>query len=277
MPSATCNGVELYHEVHGDGEPLLCVMGLGAQLREWARNVRAFAERHRTVIFDNRDVGRSGLVEADYETADMAADALALADHLELESFHLLGVSLGGAIAQALTLAAPERVKTLTLAVTWGVGGRWWRERSRMLWRAAPHMTPDELLDQLLMLNLEPSSYENDMMRDAARRRVRETPDPQRPDGFFRQAKAANRHDLRERLGELDLPVHVIGAERDALVPAWKTKELADLIPGARLTVVEGAAHGLNMERADEFNALVLGFLGEGADGVPDALGDARV
>ena len=103
MATIEIYGRTVYNEEHGDGEPLLCVMGLAADTLAWALQVPAFAERHRTVIFDNRDVGRSSTVEQDYEIADLAHDTLALADALGLESFHLLGVSMGGAIAQELT------------------------------------------------------------------------------------------------------------------------------------------------------------------------------
>ncbi|EHN10484.1 alpha/beta hydrolase [Patulibacter medicamentivorans] len=263
MPTAICNGVELHHEVHGEGTPLICVHGLGADLREWEANLPAFAARHRTVVLDNRDVGRSGYVEQPYEVEDLAADVLALADHLGIERFHLLGASLGGAIAQHVALAAPARVRTLTVAVSWAGGGRWWRARGRALWRAVPQMTPEEVVDQLLMLSLSAAAYEDDAQRSAAAERLLANPHPQRPEGFWRQARAANRHEVRERLRELTMPVHVIGAEQDVMVPVWMSRELAMLVPNAQLTIVEGAAHGLNLERAAEFNALVLRFLRE--------------
>jgi 3-oxoadipate enol-lactonase len=94
MPTTEANGQTIYYEVHGEGEPLLCVMGLSADTLAWTLQVPAFAERHRTIIFDNRDVGRSSQAAGRYEIADMAADALALADALELDSLHLLGVSM---------------------------------------------------------------------------------------------------------------------------------------------------------------------------------------
>ena len=136
MPTIDANGQTLYYEVHGEGEPLLCVMGLSADTLAWALQVPAFAASHRTVIFDNRDVGQSSMADGPYEIADMAADALALADALELDSFHLLGVSMGGAIAQEIALAAPERVRTLTLAVTFAGRRRLGAQAQRGLGRA---------------------------------------------------------------------------------------------------------------------------------------------
>jgi 3-oxoadipate enol-lactonase len=263
MPTAPCNGIDLYYEVHGEGDPLLCVMGLAADAREWVFNVPVFSERHRTVVFDNRDVGRSAYVEEPYEIADMAADALALANHLELERFHLIGVSMGGTIAQEIALAAPERIATLTLSVSWAGGGRWWRRRHRQLWDLVPRLSREELIDWLLVLNLSEQLWEDEATIGRARERLLGDPHAQRPDGLRRQAEASARHDVRDRLGTLSMPVHVIAAERDILVPVWKSRELAELIPEAKLTVVPEAAHGMNVERAQEFNELVLGFVAE--------------
>ena len=110
MPTADVNGQTLYYEVHGEGEPLLCVMGLASNTLSWLPQLPAFAAAHRTVIFDNRDVGQSSMAEAPYEISDMAADALALADALELDSFHLLGVSSSSASASASASAATSEI-----------------------------------------------------------------------------------------------------------------------------------------------------------------------
>ena len=159
MPTIEANGQTIYYEVHGEGEPLLCVMGLAADTLAWTLQVPAFSERHRTVIFDNRDVGRSSQATGSYEIADMAQDALALADALELDSFHLLGVSMGGAIAQEIALAAPERIRTLTLAVTWATGGAVERARSAPCGARALHqMSREERVDELMLLSFSEAS-----------------------------------------------------------------------------------------------------------------------
>jgi len=88
-------------------------------------------------------------------------------------------------------------------------------------------------------------------------------PYPQPRDAFIRQLDASSRHDTRDRLGTLEMPLHVIGAERDLLVPPWKSQEIAELVPGAQLTIVPRAPHGVNLERAEEFNALVTDFIAQ--------------
>ena len=263
MPTIEANGQTLYHEVHGEGEPLLCVMGLSADVLAWTLQVPSFSAQHRTVIFDNRDVGRSSMASADYEVADMAQDALALADALELDSFHLLGVSMGGAIAQEMACRAPERVRTLTLAVTFAAGGSWARKFSELWGARVGKVSREEHIDELMLLNHSEEFFENAEMVAFVRGMMLQNPNPQPPEAFARQLAASSRHDTRDRLGSLSMPTHVIGAEHDILVPVWKARELAELIPDARLTVIEGGPHGSSIERAEEFNRLVLDFIAE--------------
>ena len=265
MPPIEANGQTLYYEVHGEGEPLLAVMGLAADTLAWALQVPAFAARHRTVVFDNRDVGRSSMAQGSYEIRDMAGDALALADALDLESFHLLGVSMGGAIAQEIALTAPERVRTLTLAVTWAAGSAGARKLAQVWGARVQRMTREEHVDELMLLNLSEAFFENAEAVAWLRGMMLENPHPQPTEAFARQLDACGRHDARERLASLSMPTHVIGAEQDILVPVWKQRELAALIPDAKLTVFEGSAHGANLERADEFNRAVLDFIAERA------------
>ena len=181
------------------------------------------------------------MAEGPYEIADMAQDALALADALELDTFHLVGVSMGGAIAQEVALAAPERVRTLTLAVTFagrrrlgpqadrGVGRALCKDVAR---EARGRADAPDLLGGVLR-EREGAAWMRDMML--------QDPHPQPPDAFIRQLEASSRHDARDRLPSLRCPTHVIGAERDILVPVWKSQELAELIPDAKLTVLPGA------------------------------------
>ena len=263
MPTIEANGQTIYYEEHGEGEPLLCVMGLSADVLAWTLQVPAFSAAHRTIIFDNRDVGQSSMADGSYEIADMAADALALADGLGLDSFHLLGVSMGGAIAQEMACRWPERVRTLTLAVTWPSSGAWARKLSETWGSRVSKLSREEHLDELMLLNHSETFYENAEMVGFVREMMLSNPHPQPPDAFARQLDASSRHETRDRLGSLSMPVQVIGAEHDLLVPVWKSKELAELIPGAKLTILDGAPHGATIEQAEAFNQLVLGFIAD--------------
>jgi 3-oxoadipate enol-lactonase len=265
VPVAEANGQRLYYEVHGEGEPLLLVMGLAADTLSWVLQIPAWSQRFRTIAFDNRDVGRSSYAESEYEIGDMAADALALADALDLDTFHLVGVSMGGAIAQHMALAAPERIRTLQLCVTYARAGNWGRKLADVWGAQAMRASREEHIDHLMLLCFTDGFYEHPEAVANARELMLANPHPQDPEGFVRQLRASGRHDALDRLGELSMPVHVIGAEHDILVPVWKSAEIAERVPGARYSVIEGAAHGINLEFPEEFNRLVLEFVEEHA------------
>jgi pimeloyl-ACP methyl ester carboxylesterase len=241
------------------------VAGLTCDTLVWIPQVQAFSAAHRTVIFDNRDAGQSSMASGDYEIADMARDALALADELELESFHLGGASMGGAVAQEIALGWPDRVRTLTLAITFAGAGAYGRKAGRMMAADVRRRTYEEQIDQMMLLCFSEDLFDQTERITFLRQQLLANPYPQKPEGFARQAEATGRHEARERLPSLKMPVHVIGAEHDILVPVWKSKEVASLIPGAKLTILEGAPHGLSIERAEEFNAAVLDFIREAA------------
>ena len=265
MAIARANGQQLYYEIHGEGEPLLCVQGLSCDTMAWIPQVEAFASGYRTVIFDNRDVGQSSMAEPGYAIADMARDALALADELGLDSFHLLGVSMGGAIAQEIALQAPGRVRTLTLAVTFSTGGTYSRKLAEVWSARVMQISREQHVDELMLLNHSEEFFENPDMVAFVRMAMLQNPHPQPPEAFGRQLTACSRHDTRDRLGTLTMPTHVIAGERDILVPVWKSEEIAAAIPDAKFDVLPAAPHGLSLERAEEFNASVLGFIRETA------------
>ena len=265
MAIAEVNGQRLYYEVQGEGEPLLCVAGLTCDTLVWIPQVQAFAAAHRTVIFDNRDAGQSSMADGEYEIADMARDALALADHLELDTFHLLGVSMGGAIAQEIALQAPDRIRTLTLAVTFPAGSAYARRLAEVWSARLREISYEQHVDELMLLNHSEGFYDHPEMVEFIRAAMLNNPHPQPPEAFTRQIAACGRHDARHRLGSLSMPTQVIGGEHDILVPVWKSKEIAELVPGSKLTILPGAPHGLSVERAEEFNTLVLDFIREAA------------
>jgi pimeloyl-ACP methyl ester carboxylesterase len=123
----------------------------------------------------------------------------------------------------------------------------------------------EQHVDELMLLNHSEGFFDNPELVEFIRTAILNNPHPQPPDAFGRQLSACGRHDTRDRLGALTMPTHVIGAEYDILVPVWKSRELASLIGGSKLTVLEGAPHGVSLERAEEFNATVLGFIREAA------------
>ena len=263
VPFADANGQRLFYTEQGEGDPLLLVTGLGGDHLSWGEQLGPFSERFRTVVFDNRDSGQSSASPEAYEIPDLAQDTLALADQLELETFHLMGISMGGAISQEVALAAPDRVRTLTLAMSWPGDGHFGRVRGRLMANAAMRTPREEHVEQLLLACLSEEAFADPERIAYFRNMVLDSPHPQSVEAFARQAQAVGGHEARDRLGSLEMPTHVIGAERDLMIPVWKARELAEAIPGARFTMLRRGTHAVNMEQADEFNRVVLAFFDE--------------
>jgi pimeloyl-ACP methyl ester carboxylesterase len=259
MPTIRSGDADIFYESSGEGDPLLLIMGLGTDSKAWVLQVPEFSKTHRVIVYDNRGVGRSSTPAGPYSTAQMAADALAVLDATSVERAHVLGVSLGGAIAQHLALKAPERVRSMVLASTWagpsewrsrlremqlGIisgGGREALVRSRMLFVFAPPLF--ETATKFIRL------VEQRMLEDSASL-----------GGYLLHLDAAEGHDLRDRLGEIRTPTHVVTGRRDILVPFELSQEVASLIPGASFHLFD-AGHALQAETAVEFNASVLEFI----------------
>src|SRR5215212_7863258 len=123
MPHTIREGIHLWWEEDGAGDPLLLIMGLGATLEWWARLRPSLTARCRTILFDNRGVGRSDVPAGPYSIPAMADDAAAVLDAAGVGSAHVFGLSMGGYIAQELILRHPGRVRSLILACT-SCGGR---------------------------------------------------------------------------------------------------------------------------------------------------------
>src|SRR3954453_1349365 len=134
-------------------------MGLGGDLLAWARQIEEWSAQYRLIAIENRDVGRSSYADGPYEIADMAGDTRPVLDELGIDDVHLVGVSMGGAIAQNVALTVPERVRTLTLCVTWGGSGRYGQARSKVLGKQYKRMSQEEQVDFLMLLTMSEEFY----------------------------------------------------------------------------------------------------------------------
>ena len=262
MPKDRVNGIEMFYEEAGRGEPLILIMGIGGDHLAWAFQARALATHYRVVTFDNRGAGQTDAPEPPYTIRTMADDTAGLMNALGIESAHIVGVSMGGMIAQELALAYPARVRSLHLACTTA------RPDAHMkallaAWRDMRPVLTQEAMVRATMLWL--FSYRTYDERPEFVETVIQTalanPFPQSLTGFLGQAAAVEGHDTLARLAHVHCPTLVSVAEDDILVPPRFSRELAARIPGAALRAVVGAGHVYFWEQADAFNTLCLDFL----------------
>jgi pimeloyl-ACP methyl ester carboxylesterase len=260
MPLADAGGTELYYERRGSGEPLLMIQGMSATRLAWGDELRAELEASfETIAFDNRGMGESGQAELPFAIADMAADAGALLDALGIESAHVLGISMGGAIAQELALLHPERVRTLTLGATFCGGPEaslMAPEDLQMLGAAYASGDPERVFRAMWEINMSPEFAADEEGYAAFREMASRLPAP-RP-VVMQQMRACAAHDTSGRLAGLSMPTLVIHGTADRLIGPANGELIARLAP-APLELLEGAGHMFWWERPRRSAELVRG------------------
>jgi pimeloyl-ACP methyl ester carboxylesterase len=255
---------------------VLLLMGLGGNLHFWEFQLPAFARAHRTVAFDNRGAGRSDKPPGPYSMQLLADDAVAVLDHLGIRRAHVVGISMGGMIAQDLALRHPERVGALVLACTFARPDanvhQVAADGAQQLGTPSPlallqggtfdlsGVDVKQLFKFMMSLILTPEfiAREKQWLRALLERAVEYGFSVE---AFLAQVAAVMNHDAAADLVRVRAPTLVVTGTEDKLVPPHHSDELARLIPGATLVKIPGGTHGFNVEMADRFNETVLGFL----------------
>ena len=274
MSIAKVGANDLFYETHGDGDPLLLIMGLAADSTAWLFQVPEFAGHYRTIVFDNRGVGRSSKPRGPYTIHQMADDAAALLGVLRIPRAHVVGVSMGGMIAQELALRHPERVRALVLACTFPEpDAEAERQRQFSLARFGGRVTASgeteidvSAVDPLMLLqHLLPRVF-NQAFIDRELPKLLQIFGGALQWGFSMEAilgqvEAVMGHKATDRLHEITAPTLVITGDADLLVSPANSDVLARSIPGAKLVKIPGGSHGFNFETPDVFNREVMDFL----------------
>jgi 3-oxoadipate enol-lactonase len=238
-------GTELHVERRGSGEPLLLIQGLGGHSLHWGEPFLTELERDfELVLYDQRGAGRSAAFGGDLTIAGLAGDALALLDALGLERVHVLGISMGGMVAQELALAAPARLASLTLGCT-SCGGTQSRPTGQEVIRELTAAVFSGNRERVLRTGFEivvsgpyaadPAHYA--AFAEAAGHYPAEIP------LLMSQQAAVVAHDTYARLRGLQVPTLVIHGTEDRMLAAVNGDLVASLIPGARLELLDGAGH----------------------------------
>lgn len=263
MPTADLGDIRVHYQRRGQGGPLLGIMGFGLDQRFWASQIPVVNETHEFITFDNRGVGRSHGSSLVTTIEDMADDTNRLLDALEIDNCVVFGISMGGAIAQHLALEHPERVSALVLGVTWARPIEFMR-RQHVLARALIRAGGSEMLvESSLVRMFTPMFFEMgaEVLDQMVKAFIAETgPDVPSSEVLLAQMDAIDKHDVLERLGEIDVPTLVIGARQDMMVPYLGSQEIAGAIPGAEFVTLE-TGHGCMIEEMPAFNEALQNFL----------------
>ena len=259
MATIEIGGTELHYERRGEGEPMLLVQGMSGNSLHWGERFLCELERDFELIaYDHRGIGRSGRVSDPFSIADLAADAVALLDALDVRRAHVVGISMGGMIAQELVLGRPERVLTLTLGCTYcgGPDGRLTDEGVvQMLGEAMLSGDKTRAIRTGWEVNVSPG-YAADHDHYATFVEVAEALPAPLP-VIMLQMQAIQAHDTSERLGGIELPTLVIHGSEDQMLAADNGRLIARLVPGARLELFEGIGHLFFWEEPERSAALI--------------------
>jgi pimeloyl-ACP methyl ester carboxylesterase len=251
-------GVVLDYERAGEGPPLLAIMGMSGTYLHWGEPFLApLRERFEVIVYDHRGVGSSTRLDGPITIAEMAGDAAALLRALGLERAHVLGISMGGMIAQELVLAEPAMVDTLTLGCTYcgGPMSNYGSPRRDALFAAVRGGEREEAIRAAFELNLSPrAASDPEMWRRfheiVLRRRVAVAV-------ILQQLMAITGHDTSARLGSVRAPTLVIHGSADEMIAVDNGRLIASLIPGARLEILDGVGHLFFWEEPERSAELV--------------------
>src|SRR5215475_8564314 len=261
MAVISVNGIELNYRLEGDGaETIVLVNGLADDLETWVLQVDDFlAAGYRVLRFDNRGIGQSAKPPGPYSSAMLAADAKALVDALGITNFHLMGVSMGGMIAQEYALSYPQDLLSVTFACTYAAPGPFCSRMFAMWADLAPVLGVLFVMRDVTLWAFTVPFFEErgaDLAEFETAMRYMDQP----VHAYLAQLAVIQQHDTTSRLGEVAMPTLVLAGEEDILIPVSLSRRIHEAIPGSEWATTKGG-HGCIWEHPAEFNQTFLDFV----------------
>ena len=248
MPIIESNGIRLYYEECGQGDPLLLLMGITARGTVWQKHAEHWAREFRCILPDNRGVGLSDKPAGAYSTEQMADDFAGLLAALGIESARVVGCSMGSTVAQQLALRHPHMVRSMVLMCTWARCDRYARDVFRHMTDSKSRLRPEEFATYIQLLIFAKPYWDQDAgfaELQEGRAGAATDPMPQPVHGFEGQAAACVAHNTLDQL----------------FTPVWMAEEVASRIPHCDLHLYDGAGHAFHWERTEDFNPRVREWL----------------
>lgn len=266
MPFVKANGINIYYELHGSGEPLVLIAGIGYGSWMWHKMIPGLAEHFQVISFDNRGAGQSDIPPGPYSAQLLAADTAGLIDALGLEHAHVMGHSMGGFIAQALVLDFPEKVNRLILSAT-NFGGPHHIQITPEAMAVLTDLSGDpiERLKRGILVSCAPGYGEAhpEVVEEWVNYRIQH---PLSPSGYQSQLAIGlglltEQAAFESRLPQVQAPTLILFGEHDRVVPPGNAELLHKVIPQASVKIIPGAGHFFPFEAPEAANAAILSFL----------------
>ena len=263
IPDANVNGININYNIFGQGDPLILLIGLSSDQTNWRQQTTFFKKFYRTITLDNRGWGKSDKPPGPYTIKMMADDTLGLMNYLGIEKAHILGVSMGGMIAQELAINYPERVNKLILGCTFArmdETSGFSPEISKEL-KVFGNSSRDDASRQRLAISIIDSSFNKGSTRIILLPLMKIAIKSSPLNGFEEQLDALLAHDAEDRLGRITASTLVIVGTEDRVVKPASSDVIANLVPKSKLIKLKGGSHAFSGEMSNEFNNTVLDFL----------------
>ena len=261
MPIARVNGIDINYRLEGDGtETIVLVNGLADDLETWLFQMDDLLEAgYRVLRFDNRGIGQTTAPPGPYTSRMLADDAKGLVDELGITGFHMMGVSMGGMIAQEFAINHGADLKTVTLACTYAAPGPFCSRMFSMWADMAPvNGVPFIMRDVALWAFTVPFFEEReDEMKEFEAGMAELT---MSTEAYLAQLHVIQTHDTTDRLGSIGVPTLVLAGEEDILIPVRSSRRMQESIPGAEWATSAGG-HACMWENSSPFNQTFLAFL----------------
>ncbi len=252
---------KIYYQIRGVGDPLILLMGFGADGNVWEKHASEYEKHFKCVILDNRGVGKSDAPEGPYSTLMMAQDTIAVMDYLEIEKAKVAGISMGGAIAQELAIHHPNRVTCLALISTWPRFNNYAKVVYRNLKKLRVTSNPDTFMELLQLWIFAPPFYEKNLDELRSAQRASASDDhPQTRAGFEGQLDACIDHNTVDRLNQIKIPTLITIGLKDIFTPPEFSEILHREIKGSRMVAFPDGGHVHHWEDLDRFNKLTIDF-----------------
>ena len=264
MPIIHTNGIDLYYEERGSGDPLLLIMGITAPGSVWEKHAAHWGKEFRCITVDNRGVGLSDKPAGPYTTEQMADDYAGLLDVLQIQKVRVVGCSMGSTIAQQLAIRHPEKISSLVLMCPWARCDNTAKAVFQHMIDCKARLRPEEFSLFIQLLIYSKSSWDDDTMfseMEEGRKQAAVEPQSQPLHGLEGQAAACINHDVLDKLHQIQQHVLVIGGKEDVFTPLWMAEEVAVAIPNAELHIYEGCGHAFHWEKIEDFNLRVINWI----------------
>jgi len=265
MSFVVANGVRTFHRAVGDGPPLLLIAGNGMDHTAFDEQLPSFGRHFRCIVYDLRGIGQSDVPSGGYTTPEMARDALALLDCLEIERAHVAGYSLGGAIGQEMAASAPERVQSLSLYSSFDRPDPYLRLRYDLLVKILLEASPEmwATFTAFSAFGIDYINANEATVREEIARRVARwasTQPPSKP-GLAGHYNAILQHDASVRLASIRCPTWIAVGSQDPVTPPSYAHRMHAAIRGSRLEIFPDRPHRILNFQAGPFTERALAFL----------------